>query len=674
MLEKLKVRLASIKEKQLKGKPIKRKLSLRSKLVITFVIILFGPVLSVSILSYQTAKDEVSDQMLGGAEQNVKLLDSVINQYTLAERANADYLSSLITENTYIGAEQTLQSKILNPFWKTHPSISSIEFSGPSGYYRNVQGEEWAHEGDALSQPWIQDAMETSEAIISAPYVSDITGDFVVGISKAVADGSGVVRSEVKIDELTGLADAVQIGNEGYALILDSERRVVVHPTLEAGVIAEGDWVDQLFAAETGQFNYIVDGQSMTMSYTTNLLSGWKIGGTLITKELAQAAKPILNQTMLVVIISVLVAGVLIYYILRNLFKSLRIMVKTAEKISKGDLSARIPLEGDDELGKLSSSFNKMAASIHRSMSSINETALSLASSSQELSASAEQAAKATEHIADSAQSIHEGASKQEIMLAENHERISSISDRMNDIDGYVTQLDELTSEAGARSLAGSDNVQAVVRQMSVINDFTEQQSKIISGLNDQSHQIDQIVRVIQEIASRTNLLALNASIEAARAGEHGRGFAVVATEIRKLAEQTTNSTGSIKDLIGQIQVGTLGAVSSMEQTVSEVGKGIQVVHETDRNFKGILQAVSPLAEMSSTLRAITSEIAVQASQMAESVNNVIRIAGENAGGTESVSASVEEQLASMEQISASAAHLSKTADELSAIVDIFKV
>ncbi|WP_419871542.1 hypothetical protein [Candidatus Pristimantibacillus sp. PTI5] len=111
-----------------------------------------------------------------------------------------------------------------------------------------------------------------------------------------------------------------------------------------------------------------------------------------------------------------------------------------------------------------------------------------------------------------------------------------------------------------------------------------------------------------------------------------------------------------------------------MDKTVSEVGKGIKVVQETDRNFKGILQAVSPLSEMSSTLRSITTEIAGQASLMAESVNHAIHIAGENSGGTQNVSSSVEQQLALMEQIAASAAHLSQTAEELSTIVDKFKL
>lgn len=648
--------------------------SLRSKLILTFAIILIGPALAISLLSYNTAKDKVGDQMTGGAQQNVQLLNSVITQYVSAEAANVDYLAALITEEAYTGPDQTLQRKILEPFYRSHPILSSLEFGGESGYYRNVQGTPWSQEGDHRTQSWYEEARSEAAAIISAPYVSAITGDFVIGIAKSVADGSGVIRSEVKINELISLADTVEIGEKGYAFILDERQNIVYHPVYEAGEAAKGDWVERIFASEADQFIGSINGDEQVIAFTTNPVTGWKISTSMFQEEIAQESRPILNLTLMVVVVALLIAAALVFYILRGMFKSLRVMMTTAESISNGDLSARIPAMRQDELGQLSASFNHMADNIHRTIRRINVTSISLATASQEMSASVEQAAKATEHIADSSQSIYDGANRQGLLLNENHSRLESITERMAKIDGFVTQLDALSVEAGERSRSGSDNVRNVVEQMSVIHDYAQQQSAMMSGLMTHSSQIEQIIKVIQEIAGQTNLLALNASIEAARAGEHGRGFAVVAAEIRKLAEQTGQSTGSIKQLIGQIQASTNDAVHSMGQTIAEIGKGIDVVQQTDHNFKSILMAVSPLAEMSHTLRGVTSEIASQAAFMIETVNNVMHIAGENTGGTESVAASVEEQLASMEQISASAAYLAKTADELAKLVDTFKI
>ncbi|TYP76435.1 methyl-accepting chemotaxis protein [Paenibacillus methanolicus] len=649
-------------------------LSLRSKLILTFIVILIGPALAISLLSYNTAKDKVADQMTGGARQNVQLLNAVISQYASAEAANVDYLASLITEETYTGPDQTLQRKILEPFFRSHPILSSIEFGGESGYYRNVQGTPWSQDRDHLSQPWYEEAKNDTAAVISAPYVSAITGEFVIGIAKSAADGSGVVRSEVKINELISMADTVEVGKQGYAFILDEQRNIVFHPVFEAGEAAQGDWVDRIFASDEAQFSAHVNGEEEVIAFATNPVTGWKISTTMFRSEIAEESRPILNLTLLVVAASLLIAAVLIFLILRGMFKSLRVMMTTAETISQGELSARIPAMRQDELGRLSASFNHMADHIHRTIRRINATSISLATASQEMSASVEQAAKATEHIAESSQGIYDGASRQGELLSENHGRLESITERMAKIDGFVTQLDALSVEAGDRSRAGSDGVRNVVDQMGVIHDYAQSQSSMMSGLMTQSGQIEQIVKVIQEIAGQTNLLALNASIEAARAGEHGKGFAVVAAEIRKLAEQTGRSTGSIKQLIGQIQASTNNAVASMGQTISEIGKGIDVVRQTDDNFKRILTAVSPLADMSRTLREVTSEISAQAALMTNSVNNVMHIAGENTGGTESVAASVEEQLASMEQIAASASSLSKTADELASLVDTFKL
>ncbi|CAH1224397.1 Methyl-accepting chemotaxis protein McpB [Paenibacillus auburnensis] len=649
-------------------------LSLRTKLTLTFAVVLLAPVLAVSILSYQTAKTEISDQMNGGAKQNVDLLNAVITQFTSAEIANTNYLSGLISASVYTGPDATLQRGILDPFYKTHPMMSSIEFAAEDGYYRNVQGKEWAGEGDFREQEWFTAAMENSDVHVSSPYISAITGDFVIGLSKAVSDASGVVRTEVKIEELTAITDNVKIGKNGHALIMDNSQKLVFHPTLQSGEAIKASWVGNLFAGDSGRFNFTSDGEDKSMSFVSNPMTGWKIGGVMFNKEFTEEASPILNHTMLVVSISVIIAGFLISFILIRLVRTLKIMLVTADTISNGDLSVRIPLTGNDELGLLSRSFNAMAENIHQSMNRIHGASLTLAASSQELSASAGQATHAAEHIAESAENIHVGANQQENLLVENHEVISSITDRMNEIDSYVTQLEELTSQAGSISLAGSTGVQHVVNQMSAIQSSTEQQSLIIGGLNRQSHEISEIIKVIHGISSQTNLLALNASIEASRAGEHGRGFAVVAAEIRKLSEQTAQSTQSIRTLVDQIQTGTSAAVSSMKTTADEVRKGIEVVEESDHNFKSILQAVNPLAEMSSVLRGITSEIAEQSSRMASSLQNVIAIAGENSGGTQNVSAAIEEQLASMEQISASADHLSHTAEELSLIVESFKL
>ena len=177
-----------------------------------------------------------------------------------------------------------------------------------------------------------------------------------------------------------------------------------------------------------------------------------------------------------------------------------------------------------------------------------------------------------------------------------------------------------------------------------------------------------------KDIAEQTNLLALNAAIEASRAGENGRGFAVVAEEVRKLAEQSKESSEQIGGLITGILEETEETVKAMDEMVNQSSQGIEVIRSIDRTFDEIERAVKDVrAEIEGVAKA-GEEIEAAMEQIATNINQINRISAETAAQAQQVSSATEEQLASAEEIADTSKSMAEMADELQSLVQKFKL
>ena len=192
--------------------------------------------------------------------------------------------------------------------------------------------------------------------------------------------------------------------------------------------------------------------------------------------------------------------------------------------------------------------------------------------------------------------------------------------------------------------------------------------------LSDSSARIGDIVQLISGIAAQTNLLALNAAIEAARAGEQGRGFAVVAEEVRKLAEQSQDAAKQIIDLI-QVNSVDLGQANEAMQTAQmDVGRGVETVNETGRQFELISGLVADIVSRMQEISNTVSQVEGNIESIRVSSGKVGRIIGETAVEAETVSAATQEQSAALQEMAASSRGLATMAQELAEAVQVFRV
>ena len=314
--------------------------------------------------------------------------------------------------------------------------------------------------------------------------------------------------------------------------------------------------------------------------------------------------------------------------------------------IAHGDLTQKIDVTSEDEIGELSENANKMVEDINNALSQVLATTKMVASSANELSK-------------DSAQIVG-GAKSQS-------DKSTNVATAMEEMSATVTEIAKNSGEAAnaskeARDMAvkGGDVVKKTLDGMGRIASSVERSANTIKVLEKSSAQIGEIVKVIDDIADQTNLLALNAAIEAARAGEQGRGFAVVADEVRKLAEKTSKATKEIADMIKGIQVDTKNAVSAMDEGTKEGKAGVSLAIEAGAALDKIVETVKRVSDMIAQIATAAEEQSATTEEITRNIGSIAEVSKDTMTKAEASSSVTEE--------------MKKLAEELESLVNRFKL
>lgn len=303
--------------------------------------------------------------------------------------------------------------------------------------------------------------------------------------------------------------------------------------------------------------------------------------------------------------------------------------------LAEGDLTVKATVT-EDMTGAIADSINFAIEQLRSLVQTITDTSVQVASSAQETQATAMHLAEAAEHQA------------QEITSASS--RISEIAASIDQVSKNSAESAEVAQRSVQIATAGAGVVRQTIQGMDSIRDQIQETSKRIKRLGESSQEIGSIVELINDISEQTNILALNAAIQAASAGEAGRGFAVVADEVQRLAERSSNATKRIESLVQTIQSDTNEAVSSMEQTTTEVVAGARLaedagtalgeIEKVSSDLSGLIQGISSAAQQQSgaaanitetmnTIQQITSQTTEGANQTAQSIGNLAQMAAD---------------------------------------------
>jgi methyl-accepting chemotaxis protein len=282
------------------------------------------------------------------------------------------------------------------------------------------------------------------------------------------------------------------------------------------------------------------------------------------------------------------------------------------EGFEKGDLSLKMNNSRKDEFGIYASHFNRAVAKLSGMISKVKEVTGTLTLNAETLSASSLEIAK--------------NAQKQYAQSSQTATAMEELNSSFMDVAKNTANAAQSSKDASELALQGGEVVEKTVRGMNKIYQSVQDSAEIIEILGKRSEQIGEIIKVINDIAGQTNLLALNAAIEAARAGEQGRGFAVVADEVRKLAERTTSATNDIGDMIKGIQEDTNRAVESMQAGTIEVQDGVNSANQAGDSLKQIVQSVQNVADMIHQIASAADEQSSTGEEITTTVESVANL------------------------------------------------
>ena len=700
------------------AKKSKLRVMLSVKLLVMFMIVVIISSLSIGIISYRNA----SKGLIQGVYTRIDAVSTdVVNKVVEINKRHFQTLHALAEltvikdENASLAEKQEQLTHIASSIAANCENVAFYDANGDAivadGRIMNFKTRAYFTEAfagkDYASDPTLSPVTDSVLQHYSVPVrnnngriigaiVMVISGNSIADTIAAIDMGGGMHPSVINWATSTSVANL----NENTETS-EEEGGAALDETQGLGLI-----LNNIFAGKEG-IDEFVDPNIHThllASYKRIPDTTWTVFAVAPFDMYFGSLKQLRTSVFLIIILTIILASGFITFFINLLIKPLKTVKSSIETIASGnaDLTQRIPLATNDEIGDVVNGFNAFVEKLQGIVTNLQKSKSNLITVDSGLQETTQDASTSITEIIANIESVNGQILNQVGAVDETAGAVNQISSNIESLKNMIESQAACVTEASAAVEQMIGNINAVNKSVGqMINSFTTLQTHSHEGFTTQSNANEKIMRIeeqskmlqdantaIANIAEQTNLLAMNAAIEAAHAGEAGKGFAVVADEIRKLSETSTDQSKTIGSELQKIQAtieevvsvsnDTNTAFTAIEQSIGETSQIVeQIKGAMEEQQIGSKQIIDALQSMNNS----TSEVHGASDEMAEGNKHILKEIERLQQSTDSMKGSIEEMQIGIERMNATAAALSvisgTVGDNIKQIgseIDLFKV
>ena len=704
---------------------MKKKTSLSAKLIAAFMATILGSVLICALLTHSKVESVLNSNMQLTSEQTLNSAMTSLQTYEKTISIPVDLLTRkdsikqlLLEPENYdkyidnVNDELVAACKVVNGSVRAYYALNDgrtitgwvqYEADGSKTAMNTVEnkdlsGKEWytACQGRKAK-------VNSIFSYITAPYVDEETGEQIITVCQEVKYKDvvqGVVAMDIDASALADYVENIRLLNTGFVMLVDEQGNIVVDS--ESNTFADGTVADlEFFAPLTEELDKLeeqkaqleenedpaaddivlqasytmrAEGRDCAITAMTDRITGWRLLGCISDQENQKNLININIGTLMAGVIGLIFGCVIAVLTALSFNREIKKLQNATHRVAGGDFSEKIKVTRSDEFGVLETNFNGMMDDVSGLIHAVEDKSNHILEVAGGISEVAGNTKTTIEQVTQAIDSVAQGAVKQAESTQEANTEVEHLKNSLDETKEYVSGMNGMTEKANEVSTEGIESVKDLIEK----SGKTAEKSKVsLEVMNEMVESIDKIFYIsdtIADITSQTNLLSLNASIEAARAGEMGKGFAVVADEIRKLADESKESTDEIKKIITEITEKSKLVESTMQENEVLQTEQQEAINRTEEIFGEIMKQIEMLGSGMERINALNDTMSANKDLVVDKMGTIASVSEQSAAATEEVNASTEQVNVTMEEISEHTETLQAIAKDLMETINRFRL